>query len=65
MVRISRDSAKVDVDTPAGTFKGCFIFEVAAGGIHAEYMALGVGMVTRRVLELGGGELVLTSYELR
>ena len=65
IVRISRDSAKVEVDTPAGTFENCIVFVVAAGHVHADYMAPGVGMISRRISELGGGEYVLTSYDLK
>ena len=62
---ISRDSAKVDISTPSGVFRDCIVFEIAGGNIHADYMAPGVGMVSRRVSELGGGELVLTSHDLK
>lgn len=64
VIRIRRDSTKVDISVPAGTFKDCVVFVVDEGNIHADYMAPGVGIVGRRISELGGGELVLTSYEL-
>jgi hypothetical protein len=65
VIRIRRDSAKVDITVPAGTFEDCIAFVVDEGNIHIDYMAPGVGMVSRRVSELGGGEFVLTSYDLK